>query len=199
MRQRGFTMLELMVTVTIIGMTLAVGIPNFGLWIQNTQNRTAAESIMNGVQLARTEAVKRNAQVRFELTDATGKVAWKVGCVLPTDQCPEEIRVYNGLEGSGNSRVGVSMAAVTYPAPVAQYAIALDPGTDMDGGKPAGVTFNGIGRVPSPNLGFDITRVDITALDHAKAKRYVVAIAPGGQVRMCDPTLPLKTNPQGCS
>jgi len=194
MRQRGFTMIELLITMALIGMTLAVGIPNFARYMQNTQNRTAAESILNGLQLARSEAVKRSTQVRFELTDATGKVAWNVGCLTVTDDCPANIGEYNGLEGNRNSRVGVSTAAVASPPPANQYAVALEPGAEMDGATPAGVTFNSMGRV----IGAAITRIDVVALEQAEVKRYVLTIAPGGQIRMCDPTLAYANSPQGC-
>ena len=60
--------MELLIGIAIIGILLALAAPNFAVWIQNSKIRTAAESIQNGLQLARAEAVRRNAQVRFQLT-----------------------------------------------------------------------------------------------------------------------------------
>lgn len=194
-RQQGVTLLELMLGLVLLAILLGMGIPSFTEWMRNTQNRTAAESVLNGLQLARNEAVRRNTQVRFNLTDAGGTVAWTVGCVNPTATCLAEIQKRPAAEGTVQARVGVSTAAIPLPTPPGQFASALAAGS----GLPAGVTFDGIGRVPSANVGTDFTRADITNATNAGARRYIVLIGVGGQIRMCDPTLPFATNPQGCS
>jgi len=194
-RQQGVTLLELMLGLVLLAILLGMGIPSFTEWMRNTQNRTAAESVLNGLQLARNEAVRRNTQVRFNLTDASGAVAWTVTCVNPTPSCPVPIQSRPAAEGSVQARVGVSTAAIPLPTPPGQFASAIAAGT----GLVAGVTFDGIGRVPNANVGTDFTRADITNATNAGARRYVVLIGVGGQIRMCDPTLPFATNPQGCS
>lgn len=188
-------MIELMIGLIILAILLSAGLPAFSLWIQNTQNRTAAESLLNGLQLARTEAVRRNADVRFNLTDASGLIAWTVGCVSATANCPATIQSRSGSEGTSNARAGIDTAAIPSPAPAAQFSTAIAGGT----GLPAGVTFTGLGRVPSANIGTDITRIDITNASVPSARRLVVTIGAGGTIRMCDPALSLSTNPQGCS
>lgn len=194
-RQHGLTLVELMIGVAIVAMLFLMGLPSFTLWIQSTQNRAAAESIQNGLQLARTEAVRRNATVRFGLTDATGLVAWTVGCVTVTGDCPAVIQSHAASEGTANARVGVSTAAIPNPAPANQFSATIAAGT----GLVAGVSFDGIGRVPLANVGTDITRIDITNAALSDARRMVVVVGSGGQVRMCDPSIALSASPQGCS
>ena len=58
--QRGFTLVELMIGIAIVGLSLVMAAPSFSSWIQSTQIRTAAEAVQNGLQLARGEAVRRN-------------------------------------------------------------------------------------------------------------------------------------------
>lgn len=188
---RGVSLVELMIGLTISGMLLMAGIPAFTAWIQNAQNRTAAESIANGLQLARAEAVKRNALVRFQLTDGSGLVAWNVGCVMTTTDCPASLQRRHPGEGATNARVGVSAARLPNPAPAGYFSTPIDGGT----GLTAGVTFNGMGR---PFVS-EITRLDVTNAASSGARRYVVTISEGGQIRMCDPALTFSTNPQGCS
>ena len=80
-KMRGFTLIELMVAVAIFGLLLTLGSRSFTAWIQNQQIRTGAESVLNGMQLARGEAVKRNASAMFVLCDlAAGKTgsSWDV-------------------------------------------------------------------------------------------------------------------------
>lgn len=189
-KQCGVSLIELMIGIVIVAFLMVMGAPSFSLWMQNTQTRNAAESIQNGLQIARTEAVRRNANVRFSLTDAGGTVIWSVDCVNVTADCPAAIQTRSGGEGGSNARAGIS---VDEAIPVIGTAIAA--GT----GLPEGVTFNGLGRIPTANIGADIARVDVTNAVRADARRMVILISTGGQTRMCDPAIALATNPQGCS
>lgn len=67
----GFTLVELMIGLTIVAMILAIGVPSFGVWIQNSRIRNAADAIISGASLARGEAVRRNTAVQFELGSAS--------------------------------------------------------------------------------------------------------------------------------
>lgn len=194
-RQRGLTLLELMLGLVLMTMLLAMGVPSYTSWIRNTHNRTAAESILNGLQMARNEAVRRNTLVRFDLTDSGGAVAWTVGCVTATTTCPAVIQTRPAEEGSNQARVGVSKDAIPMPTPASQFRTALTAGSALT----AGVTFNGIGRVPTDNIGDDFTRADVTNVTSSSARRYVVLVGAGGQIRMCDPNQSIAANPQGCS
>jgi len=191
--QRGVTLLELMIVLAIVAFTLAMGLPSFTGWIRNTHNRTAAESVLNGLQLARAEAVRRNTQVRFTLTSNTGRVDWNVGCVSVTTACLATIQSRPASEGSAQARVGISTAAIPSPIPAGHFGTALAAGA----GLPAGVTFDGLGRPISGNA--DFKRADFTNATATGTRRYIVIIGQGGQVRMCDPALPFASNPQGCS
>jgi type IV fimbrial biogenesis protein FimT len=188
---RGVSLVELMIGLAIAGLLLAAGAPAFTRWIQNAQNRAAAEAVLSGLQLARSEAVMRNTLVRFQLTDGSGMVNWNVGCVVVTPECPASIQRRNTGEGARNARVGVSTAAIPHPAPPGYFSTPVEAGS----GLAAGVSFDGMGR---PLLA-DVSRIDITNAASSEARRYVVTIAPGGQIRMCDPALAFSTNPQGCS
>ncbi|MGA8146282.1 MAG: GspH/FimT family pseudopilin [Gallionellaceae bacterium] len=193
--QRGFSLIELVVGMVLVGILLMLGMPAFSDWIQNTQIRTAAESVLNGMQIARSESVSRNAYIRFSLTDASGNVAWNVGCVNVTAACPATIQSRSASEAGGAARIGVSIAALPSPLLSSQFSTPLGAGS----GLPAGVTFDGLGRVPAANIGTDITWVDVTNVNNANARRMVVMLNTGGEARMCDPALSLAANPQGCS
>ena len=70
MRQRGFTLVELMVTLAIAIVLLGLGVTSFSTMISTTQSRNVAESILSGLRLARAEAIKRNIPMRFQLVDS---------------------------------------------------------------------------------------------------------------------------------
>ncbi|MEW5943888.1 MAG: GspH/FimT family pseudopilin [Pseudomonadota bacterium] len=193
--QAGLSLIELAIGLVILAILMGVAIPSFQEWIQSTQIRTGADSIQNGVQLARAEAVRRNAPVRFDLTAAGGTIAWNVGCVTASAECPATIQSHSAGDGTTNARAGVDTATPPSPVPAGYYGAALAAGA----GLPAGVTFDGLGRVPGANIGADITRVDVTSAVNANARRMVVVVGSGGVIRMCDPALSLASNPQGCS
>jgi type IV fimbrial biogenesis protein FimT len=139
--------------------------------------------------------------VRFNLTDASGMVAWRVDCVnvvtMQPDgyECPMGIQSRVGNEGGTNARVGISVAP--FPSSPIPASYFNDPG--VAAGLPAGVTFDGLGRVPLANAGVDITLIGVTNAQSATARRMVIVIRTGGQIRMCDPAVSLASNPQGCS
>ena len=66
---RGFTLVELMIALAILGTLIMLALPSMVTWIQNTQIRTAAEGMYAGLTLARSEALRRNTTVRFQLVD----------------------------------------------------------------------------------------------------------------------------------
>jgi type IV fimbrial biogenesis protein FimT len=61
-RNRGFTIIEVLVVITVMGILLAVGLPAYAIWAQNLRIRSAAESVQSGLQIARATAIARNTQ-----------------------------------------------------------------------------------------------------------------------------------------
>ena len=74
--QRGFTLVELMVTLALMGVTLAFAVPAFGQLSANYRVRAAGESLLSALHLARAEAVRRNAPVTFTLVGT--RAGWSV-------------------------------------------------------------------------------------------------------------------------
>ncbi len=56
---RGFTLLELMIVVTLAAVVLGIGIPSFREFLRNNKMATVANDLLGGIQTARTEAIKR--------------------------------------------------------------------------------------------------------------------------------------------
>jgi type IV fimbrial biogenesis protein FimT len=82
MRRRGVTLIELLITVAVVSIALSLAAPSMSTQIANYRVRSATDSILGGLSLARTEAVRRNSAVRFTLN--AGSSAWTVAQVSPS-------------------------------------------------------------------------------------------------------------------
>jgi prepilin-type N-terminal cleavage/methylation domain-containing protein len=74
-RQGGFTLIELMFTITVLAILLGFGIPNFRDFIRNSRMAAQANDLLSGINLTRSEAVKRRAPVTLCSGTATACVA----------------------------------------------------------------------------------------------------------------------------
>jgi type IV fimbrial biogenesis protein FimT len=61
--QHGFSLIELMVTIAIAAILLAIAAPSFDSVAQSMKLTSYANSLVASIQLARSEAIKRNAVV----------------------------------------------------------------------------------------------------------------------------------------
>lgn len=187
------SLIEIVVVFCIIGIVMAFVGPSAGVWIQNTQLRNAADSVLSGVQQARLEAIKRNKLMMFRLTDVNS-TAWEICLYDPvTDACSAApgaiVASKSASEGSQNARLSTETTAVPVPG------TALS----MGAGMPATLTFDSFGRMAT-TASSNFTRVDVrnSVMSTADERRLVILVTTGGQVRMCDPKLVKANNPQGC-
>jgi type IV fimbrial biogenesis protein FimT len=61
--QRGFTLIELMITISISAILLSMTVPSFAEMRQNSIRRSALNDYWHAIFLARNEAIKRNSVV----------------------------------------------------------------------------------------------------------------------------------------
>jgi len=187
-RQGGMSIVEILVAIGIIALVIGLGAPSALVWIQNLQIRNAGEAVLNGLQTARLEALRRNTTVAFEVTDPNS-VAWHV-CLfdLTSLTCSPGDLATGDPSGQVNARLGVETQFTDFGNP-------LDGGVNV----PQLVAFDSFGRV-SPQSPTNIARIDIRnpQLSLSDERRLSIAITVAGQVRMCDPALNKNLNPQGC-
>src|SRR5687768_10565039 len=68
-QQHGFTLWELLMTLLVAGILLGIGVPNVMEFQRNGGMTAAANNLVTGVLMARTEAIKRQAPVALCLSD----------------------------------------------------------------------------------------------------------------------------------
>lgn len=192
-RQHGATLIELIVTLTILGLLLTAAAPPMARWAANAKLRAVAEDLQSGLRLAQAEAVRSNRQAVMVLTNATPAIGatpvangsrWyaRLLTLLADDTASDAYF----LRGSSQAQ---------------QHSIAIE--------GPAVLCFNSIGRPvtnSSTGLGSSCSAPSSATsptwykLTSPRADRRLwIAVALGGQVRMCDPDKTLSTTaPDGC-
>lgn len=85
---KGVTVIELMVTIVILAILLVVGVPSFRNAALSTRLTALSNDLVAGVQLARSEAIKRNGVVEF-CASANGTTcagtSWDQGWIVRSD------------------------------------------------------------------------------------------------------------------
>ncbi|MGM9488806.1 GspH/FimT family pseudopilin [Ideonella sp. YS5] len=189
--QRGFSLIELVIAITIVALLLLVAVPALQSWVSDARVRTAAESFQNAVRLAQAEAVKRSRTAVVMLTDSTPSIdakpnkngkRWVVRLLerSTTDDDEGSLFVRGGGEASsGDVTVGGDISLICFNA--------LGQQTGLSG------TANG--------LSVDCDKSDNTAVSFSRisGRTLKVLVNLGGKVRLCDAEKTFsESQPDGC-
>ena len=167
----GFSLVELMVGIVIVGILVTLAMPSFQDVLRNSEVRNAAESITNGLQRARAEAVARNAKVQFVL--GTGS-SWTVDYVVKPIATDPPIDSRSSNEGSKNVTVNALAADLSTAATT--------------------IAFSNLGGVVTDAA--SLTQIDLAAPGASQNLRVTIGV--GGNARMCDPSLVSGSSPRAC-
>lgn len=169
--RRGFSLVELLLVITILGFLLAIAIPNMSEWIASTRLRMKAEGLFGGISLARSHALKRNTKVFFRLAADS---SWTIGCSVPEvdrdadgiAECPAVIEQKPASEGGS----GVTLTVTPGPATT--------------------VTYSGMGRlVANVDGSVAMTQIDVSTGGGGATLVWRVQITGTGQARVCNPAI----------
>lgn len=197
-RQRGFTLVELAITLALLAILLFAVAPEVRSMIANSRVRSSVESLQAGLQRARNEALRRNEQVTFWLVTtnasntldnscalASTATAWAVGrndpagkCVTANSETLDPLLIEKSIGGVATTGVAIS-------------AFEADGTTAADR-----VAFDGFGRVVT---GSPIAMIN---LDNASSgddfRPLRLQLSRNGSVRLCEPRVTDVNDPRRC-
>jgi type IV fimbrial biogenesis protein FimT len=141
--QRGFTLVELLITISLLGIVLAVGIPSFQDLIRSNQASALGVEFSRDVSRARSEAISTNRCVKMCQSDAgSGTCAttgndWQRGWVMFA--LPASCNTAANASAQGARLLGVrygNAPGFTLAAAPAQATLVFDPrGVVLAGGN----------------------------------------------------------------
>lgn len=197
----GFTLMELMIGLTIVGVLLAIGAPSFATWLQASKLASASQTYLAGVQTARTEAIRRNVPVQFVLTDtpvdtadlanalvaAPGGRNWVVRAASGAQFVLVESR--SAAESGFQSNAGTSIQVAGTASP-----------TVFDGT----ITFNGFGgTIDNSVVELDVSNPGggncAASSPSGPMRCQRIQVRGGGQVRLCDPAASGVADTRSCA
>ena len=186
---RGFSLIELMIVVSVFALFLVMASPTLRVYHENSKVRNVAESIAAAMQKARTLAIRDNVQVEVVLYQVGGNfVSWTISrlntTVAPPVRFvpPEETFVW-GAGGHNWSSVAVTPVNGTNATFERGLGVLLPNNPPM------------VAPPPSATPPTNITVTSTSGLPGAR--RLQVNVQAAGGIRVCDLDLPA-TDPKSC-
>lgn len=196
-RELGFSLIEVVVTMAVLALILFAAVPSIGAWVDNTRIRNVADSLQNGLQMARGEAVRRNQNISLWL------VAMDDPAVLSNDCAPSSasgswvISINSPIGHCADAPSTTSSPMLVTGRPAADGGRVAVTALQSDASTAAtSVTFDGFGRVVNADA---IRRIDVRGIsDGASHRNLRLDLSAGGQIRMCDPAVTTDGDPRKC-
>jgi len=158
-----------MVGLALLALLLVLGMPSFTAFVRNSEIRSTAESLINGLRTAVSEATNRNRTVTFTLAGG-GSADWTITWV-DDDNNTQLIQRYSKTEAGGSTNVTTPNGRLL-------------------------VRFTELGRVQNAGTPNDhIQQIDIASVVSGEARTLRIIVddpnptdpaKPRG-LRMCDP------------
>ena len=162
--EQGFTLIEMLIVVAIIGIAALIALPNYLVWQSRSELRQAVTEVQNQLLLARMAALSRNAPVTVAISVTNGAV----------------------LTTTTNAATGaLVLASVSVRLPHV-VDLKVGPSASWTSAVTANVSFNSMGMRsggPGPTLNQELAMVN------DKGVQFAMKVTPRGVVNWCQDTV----------
>lgn len=191
----GFTLLELMFTIAILGALIVIAVPSFEQIFASRQATSAAQSLAAALRKAQAEATRlnRNVEVLMTTSEPTADNVTSAAPAAPAAATAWMVRVQGAtgtddfLAGESRERFGKSITTA---------------------GSLSSIVFTPMGRVLDFSSGSPVMLAAprVVQFNHVpRSLRFCTYVTPGGSIRVCDSDAAPGTNsacqprlPSGC-
>ncbi len=144
-KQKGFTLIEIMVAVTIVAIFASIAVPSFSQLIRNNRIPVTTNEFMSGLVLARSEALKRSRTVTLcasnNQSTCSGGTDFATGWIIYAD-CDESGSLTAGAADCDNDGISGESEIIKVHDGFENILI--------DGGAFSDISFEFSGRIAGP-------------------------------------------------
>ena len=148
MKYNGFTLVEIMITLAVLSVLIAVGVPQFSTSTANSRLTSGINKLSGDLAFARTEAIKRGVDVDVTSSNADWAIGGWTISATNTSGLTTKFRISPALTANATISTAPATTSVTFSAngrTTTQIAFTLcDDRTGVNTGKR--VTLNTTGQ-----------------------------------------------------
>ncbi len=201
MRQKGFSIIEIAVTLVVLGMVLATAVPSISDWVRNARIRNEANALVSGLQVARETALRRNRPVSFYLVNQPTGTTLTNACTVSATGTSWVVSINSPHNACGNAPATTSSSATNPLIVNSHFGAEATTGLSVsaiDNAQPSAAasaaTFDALGRLTSGAAHITVAYSSSRTGD----RPLRIDITRTGNVRACDPSITDGTDPRRC-